>query len=243
MLYPHFAQRQTTTHITGQELPSPGEVKIPGPYRPHEHHCSCKTHLQLCPIDPKIFLFWKVFWFLLQTECHGSSSFKANTTHLNWCKGGGKEKQSFFKCNSKQPPTQKTAGAWSTHLQRFALYVHSLTPHQSPMVITVFCCFICLIQLLFQHFSQFYTTQNFQKDALSFPDRQNFCSLINTHTRFPRYAKLLFSDECTAKLLVQFSSFSAESWQAHFVVQGGFQEPWHPGLQIFHQQFSALRLW
>lgn len=95
MLYPHFAQRQTTTHITGQELPSPGEIKIPGPYRPHEHHCSCKTHLQLCPIDPKIFLFWKVFWFLLQTECHGSSSFKPNTTHLNWCKGGGKEKVFF----------------------------------------------------------------------------------------------------------------------------------------------------
>lgn len=51
--------------------------------------------------------------------------------------------------------------------------------HPSPMAITVFCCFICLIQLLFQHFSQFYTTQNFQKDTLSFPDRQNFCSLMN----------------------------------------------------------------
>ena len=133
------ANHHTLHWRVGQELPLPGEVKLPGSHRcPHEHYCSCKTHLQQCPTDPMTLSFSGGFFsFLLQTGCHGCFSFKPSIAHLNWCKEGGKEKQSPFMHNSKQPPTQKTAQAWSLHLKRSALY-ELPSPTPISMVITVF---------------------------------------------------------------------------------------------------------
>lgn len=95
--------------------------------------------------------FLRAFLFLLQRGCHGNFSFKPNTTHLNWCKGGEKEKQSPFMHNSKQPPTQKTAQAWSLHLKGFALYTLP-SPRPNSMAIAVFCfdLFIPAFILAFQ---------------------------------------------------------------------------------------------
>lgn len=121
---------------------------------------------------------WKNFWFLLQTEWHGTFSFKPNSTHLNWCKRGGTEKQPH---QVQLKTATHSENCWGMELPSQEICAACTLPYPTPISngITVFCCFSCLIQLLFQHFSQFYTTQNFQKDTLSFPDRQNFLSLMN----------------------------------------------------------------
>lgn len=143
-----------------QELLSPGEIKIPASHRcPCEHYCSCKTCFQQCPTDHMTLSFSGGFFLLLlQTGCHGSFSFKPNTTHLNWCKGAGKKNSLLSRKTQNSHPLGKSL-RHGVCISRGLHYIYSLSP-QTFQQRSPYFALICLFQLLFQHFREFYTTQN-----------------------------------------------------------------------------------
>lgn len=114
-------------------MPSPGEVKFSGPYRPHEHHCNCKTHFSCAPWITGYPFSRRFFWFLLQTECHGTfkPGFKPNTAHLSWCKGGVIKKPVFYQVQLKT--ATHSENCWGMELASQEICTVCTLPYPTPI--------------------------------------------------------------------------------------------------------------